>query len=202
MYWTRWGDAVREAGFKPNELNKAYSEPFLIEKFVALTRELGRIPVSGDLRIKARKDKDFPGHTTWHRLGSKQKLLSKVREYCQENKVYEDILLLCGDVTEPNDLLVVSNHPTNEIVGYVYLLKHGSRREYKIGKTFNPLRREGEIGLQLPEKIEPIHYIKTDDPSGIENYWHNRFAEKRKEGEWFTLSPTDIQAFKKWKRII
>lgn len=86
-------------------------------------------------------------------------------------------------------------------VGYVYLIKHGSRREYKIGKTVNPLRREGEIALQLPEKLEPIHYIQTDDPSGIETYWHTRFCDKRKQGEWFALSPEDIRIFKKWKRI-
>ena len=87
-------------------------------------------------------------------------------------------------------------------MGYVYLLKHGSRREYKIGRTNNRLRREGEIGVELPEKIEPIHVIETDDPAGIEAYWHRRFAEKRGEGEWFDLSPDDIKAFKRWKRIV
>lgn len=86
-------------------------------------------------------------------------------------------------------------------IGYVYLLKHGSRREYKIGRTNNPIRREGEVGIQLPEKLSPIHYIKTDDPAGVERYWHDRFAAKRKEGEWFVLSAEDIRAFKRWKRI-
>jgi hypothetical protein len=85
--------------------------------------------------------------------------------------------------------------------GYVYLLKHGSRREYKVGRTNNPLRREGELGVQLPEKLQPIHYIETDDPAGVENYWHSRFANKRKEGEWFALTPTDVRAFKRWRRI-
>jgi hypothetical protein len=85
--------------------------------------------------------------------------------------------------------------------GYVYLLKHGSRREYKIGRTNNPLRREGEVGIQLPEKLQPVHYIKTDDPAGVESYWHKRFASKRKEGEWFALSAQDVRAFKRWKRI-
>jgi len=82
-----------------------------------------------------------------------------------------------------------------------YLLKHGSRREYKIGRTNNPLRREGEIGIQLPEKLQPLHYIKTDDPVGVEAYWHMRFASKRKEGEWFALSAQDVRAFNRWKRI-
>jgi hypothetical protein len=90
---------------------------------------------------------------------------------------------------------------TAPVVGYAYLLKHGSRREYKIGRTNNPLRREGEIGIQLPEKLKPVHYIETDDPAGIENYWHARFASKRKEGEWFVLTAEDVRAFKRWKRI-
>ncbi len=86
-------------------------------------------------------------------------------------------------------------------VGYVNLLKHGSRREYKLGRTDNPLRREGEVGVELPEKIQPIHYIETDDPAGVENYWHRRFACKRKNGEWFELTAEDVRAFKRWKRI-
>ena len=86
-------------------------------------------------------------------------------------------------------------------MGYVYLMKHGSRREYKIGRTINPVRREGEMGIQLPEKLQPVHYIKTDDPAGVESYWHSRFAAKRKEGEWFALTAQDVRAFKRWKRI-
>jgi hypothetical protein len=86
-------------------------------------------------------------------------------------------------------------------VGYVYLLKHGTRREYKIGRTNNALRREGELGIQLPEKLQPVHYIKTDDPAGVESYWHTRFARKRKEGEWFALTAHDVRALKRWRRI-
>lgn len=86
-------------------------------------------------------------------------------------------------------------------VGYVYLLRHGTRREYKIGRTDNPLRREGEVGIELPDKLQPVHYIETDDPAGVESYWHRRFVGKRKQGEWFVLTPEDVRAFKRWKRI-
>ena len=96
---------------------------------------------------------------------------------------------------------VVETEDATIAVGYVYMLKHGTRREYKIGRTNNPLRREGELGIQLPEKCQPIHYVQTDDPEGVEAYWHRRLANKRKEGEWFALTPQDVRAFKRWRRI-
>jgi hypothetical protein len=86
-------------------------------------------------------------------------------------------------------------------VGYVYLVRHGTRNEYKIGRTNNPLRREGEIRTELPEQLTPIHKITTDDPAGIEQYWHARFQGKRKNGEWFALDAEDVKAFKRWRRI-
>jgi len=46
-----------------------------------------------------------------------------------------------------------------------------------------------------------IHSIKTDDPSGVETYWHKRFDTKRLNGEWFDLNSADIKAFKRWQRI-
>jgi hypothetical protein len=62
-------------------------------------------------------------------------------------------------------------------------------------------RKERCVGIQLSEKLQPVHYIKTDDPVGIENYWHSRFAGQRKEGEWFALTAEDVRAFKRWKRV-
>lgn len=82
-------------------------------------------------------------------------------------------------------------------MGYVYLMKSG--RYYKLGLSNAPGRREYELAIQLPEKLATVHLIRTDDPVGIEAYWHKRFELKHKGGEWFDLASADIAAFKRRK---
>ena len=74
-----------------------------------------------------------------------------------------------------------------------------SGRFCKIGMSNSVGRRLYEIALQLPEKASTVHSIRTDDPVGIEAYWHKRFQAKRKNGEWFNLDASDIAAFKRRK---
>src|SRR5882757_4789522 len=70
-FWTRWGDAVREAGFEPNRMSEAYSEDHLLAKLATLTRHLGRVPIQGDLLNAARRDPTLPSEKSFRRLGSK-----------------------------------------------------------------------------------------------------------------------------------
>jgi hypothetical protein len=96
--WPRWGDAVREAGFQPHQLQTAYSEAVLIEKFISLTRELGRFPVATEIKIKARSDDSFPWHNTFARFGSKRQFAAKILDYCKGRSGYDDIITLCAPI--------------------------------------------------------------------------------------------------------
>jgi hypothetical protein len=60
-------------------------------------------------------------------------------------------------------------------------------------------RRRDQLSIQLPEDLELVHAISTDDAYGIEDYWHRRFAAKNTKGEWFALSREDVEAFKQRK---
>jgi len=199
--WLRWGDAIREAGFQGNSLSRAFSQELLIRKYIELIRELGRFPIEGDLVHKRMADKSFPNRDAYARLGRKPERAARILEYCRSHEGCKDVVPLCEVVVSSSAADLDEVTLDGPSVGYVYLLKHGARREYKIGRTNNVLRREGEIAIQLPEKVQPIHVIKTDDSAGIESYWHSRFADKRKEGEWFALTSDDVRAFKRWKRI-
>jgi hypothetical protein len=45
--WARWGDAVREAGFAPNQMNQPYGQELLIQTLIGLVQELGRFRAVG-----------------------------------------------------------------------------------------------------------------------------------------------------------
>lgn len=196
-HWVRWSDAVREAGFEPNKLRVAYDENLLIEKFISVMREVGRFPVVAELRMKGRTDPSLPDEKTYKRFGSKQQFAAKILEYCRGRAEYEDITAICTRMTDSHYTLAEKEIRPEETVGFVYLIKAG--RHYKIGRSNSVGRREYELAIQLPDKAATVHTIRTDDPTGIEAYWHKRFESKRKNGEWFELGAEDIAAFRRRK---
>jgi hypothetical protein len=198
-YWVRWGDVVREAGFEANRLQSAYDDETLIAQLISFMRELGHFPVKNELRLKTREDPRFPNDKTFARLGGGlgYQLAARVSSYCANRAGYEDVLNLCAKVSAPQNLGSESDITQDENFGFVYLMKSG--RYYKIGRSNAVGRREYELGIQLPERVKVIHRIRTDDPVGIEGYWHKRFEAKRKNGEWFELDTSDVNVFTRRK---
>ena len=199
--WLRWGDALAEAGYAPNQLQTKVSDEVLIEKYIGLVKELGRVPVEGEIRRKSRNDQSFPSHTVFKRFGGKEKLVDAVAAYCRKTSGFEDVLALCVERSKALPPLAANREREQKIATeFVYLMKSGPH--YKIGRTNSLGRRGSELAIKIPIPPTTIHSIETDDPIGVEAYWHRRFAEKRGEGEWFALSPEDVKAFKRWKRIV
>jgi len=190
----------REAGFEPNCLQPAYEDAYLFEKLVALTREHGRFPTHREVLTKTYNDDDFPSPTAFRRLGDKKTLITKLVGYCTAHPRHADV----GALLKPLVSHVGKSHrrspPKRHEYGFVYLVE-GHPGEYKIGRTNLVDRRLAQLGAKAAVEPRLVHEIKTDDPSGVEAYWHRRYRDKRMRGEWFRLSASEVKVFKRWRRI-
>jgi Meiotically up-regulated gene 113 len=192
VYWRAWGEVLLEAGFEPNKFQEKLSSDEVLKKFLEAIRHFGRIPAEVDLRMYAKSHSDFVSHSTFNNhFGSKAGLIEALREFVERTPGNDDVLALLPEQrSEPTRAQTRAD-------GSVYLLKSGAH--YKIGRSDEIEKRVKQITVALPESVVLIHAIQTDDPPGIEAYWHRRFAEKRANGEWFKLSVDDIRAFKRRK---
>ncbi len=200
IHWARWSDAVTEAGFALSNLNAAFEEEHILAEYAHFVREIGRLPVEAEIRLRRKSDPTFPSHNTFRRLGPRRELMAKVAEYCRGRADLDDVASLClAEVAALNEKQETPASRDGDAVefGFVYLVRSGGH--YKIGKTNAVGRRERELAIQLPEKSTTVHTIRTDDPVGIEAYWHRRFADRRRNGEWFELTVADAAAFRRRK---
>lgn len=148
------------------------------------------------MRLKALHDPTFPSAATFRCFGGQRELASRLRDYCLA-KGNGDVATLCDAVARQPSKPSTDAPRRQVLLGFVYLIKSG--RFYKIGHSNAVGRRERELDIALPEAVRLVHSIKTDDPPGIEDYWHRRFADRRKKGEWFELSAADVTAFRRRK---
>jgi len=201
-FWSRWSDAVEEAGFTANQLQGKNDRQASLRKIAELTRRLGKFPTAPEMRLERMSDLAFPNTTTMlrgsDRSGSRSSLIQELTELCTTEQLFQDILPILKEtatISRPSPEAQELN--TKVQLGYVYLILSGKR--YKIGYSKAALNRASVVSNLSPEGGEIIHLIRTDDMRGIEAYWHNRFAEKRGNGEWFALSAADVAAFKRRK---
>lgn len=80
--------------------------------------------------------------------------------------------------------------------GYVYLIREMNEGHFKIGLTSNPEDRLNHFSVKLPFKVEHTCLIETGDMYTLEAQLHDRFADKRVDGEWFALEPEDVAYIK------
>lgn len=194
-YWARWGDALIEAGFEPNAWTGKSEASTLLAGVITACRHFGRFPTNSEIAILRASDPSIPApRVIKSNLGGRNELIATLHKHIGLNPEYADVLAMLPQVTAPNP-----KRPKNAKVadGHVYLIKSGEF--YKVGRSDELERRVKEIRIALPDTATLVHAITTDDPSGIEAYWHRRFADRRANGEWFKLSPDDLKAFMRRK---
>jgi Meiotically up-regulated gene 113 len=200
IYWATWGDALREAGYEPNALDQRRGEDERLTEAASMVRRLGKVPTENELRLASRDDPTLPSRNAIRALGGRDQVAAKLRQLAQSDSSYTDLLELLPEAatTESDGIPVRPMSPA--VTGQVYLARMG--KHHKIGRTGAVGRRMYELAIQLPEALSLVHVLETDDPEGIERYWHQRFASKRTNGEWFLLTREDILAFKRRGRFM
>lgn len=193
VYWARWGDALLEAGFAATPFyQEAITDEVLLERLVEIVRHYRKFPTEAEMMLFRRDEQSFPTHKTFRdRFGGTAGMTRALSDFTQGKPDLADVHQIVASGSEPDP----ESHSYEE--GLVYLIKSGVH--HKIGRSSEIERRLKEIRIALPEAATLIHAIRTDDPAGIEIYWHRRFADRRANGEWFKLTNADIAAFKRRK---
>lgn len=198
LWFSGWNDLLREAGLETNEFSTSrVPDEGVIKAFAGLAKKLDRWPTQDDCIREKKRDKAFPGVEVVGRLRRSGKLREALENYASSDEGYKRVRELAA--LQPRDKSAEETaSDTARVQGFVYMLRNG--RRYKVGHTNSPVRRFREVRLELPEETLQVHTIETDDPRGIEEYWHRRFAKRRiRDTEWFELAADDIRAFKRRK---
>jgi Meiotically up-regulated gene 113 len=192
-FWAKWSDAVRDAGLTPQERNKPIQKEMIFEYLAEIVNHYQREPTRAEFDMHRNISTKLPWYQTLIEIfGSKASMFTEFRIWLETRKDLSSTKALL-----PNEIRSQTIVPQNQSAGYVYLLKSGNN--FKIGRGENLEKRVKQIKVALPDRTELVHAIRTDDPSGIEAYWHRRFDAKRANGEWFKLSSVDVTAFKRRK---
>lgn len=190
VLWARWSDALEEAGQTANRMQAKLDSAALLELLANEVRRIGRMPTHAELRMQRANDGALPHPEVFGRhFGGQNGVIEALVEFCRKQD-YADVLAVL-----PQTDLAPQRSPLK--LGHVYLMQSG--QHYKIGRTDTLERRFKEITVAMPDQVTIEHTISTDDPPGIEAYWHRRFADRRVNGEWFKLSREDVSAFRRRK---
>ena len=195
LHWARWGDALAEAGFAPNEWQARLDPDAILESFAVTCRRLAHIPTTAEMDMRRRTEPDVPSTKTLRaHFGGQAEALDRLRQWVAERPAFADVAAILGSA-RPRAITAAPRRAAAPSDGFVYLIRSGPH--HKIGRGSELERRVKQIRVALPDAAVLEHSIRTDDPAGIEAYWHRRFADRRANGEWFKLTPADVAAVKR-----
>ncbi|WP_321858284.1 GIY-YIG nuclease family protein [Burkholderia cenocepacia] len=198
VWFHGWNPLLEEIGLPTKQFATLRITDETITAAVAeLIVRLNRWPTEDELIREKKLNATFPNVAVIRRVKKSGRLWEMLRNYYPEDGTYAIVRSIGASHADKAGTPATDELDAKaRVIGYVYLLRSGKR--YKIGFTNSPVRRFREVRIELPEETVQVHTIATDDPKGIEAYWHNRFAEKRvRNSEWFELSADDVRAFKR-----
>jgi hypothetical protein len=197
-YWTGYSSLVKEAGFEAKQFSiQKLPDENVLAGLAEIALKVGRMPTIAEMR-KARQEGTLAfSPDVVERFGAKADQEAALKAFCKDKTEYSALVARLNSAVLEDKVEEAGVLDAADMSGFVYLMRSG--KHYKIGKTNHVGRRHYDLAIQLPEKLQVVHEISTDDPVGIEGYWHRRFADKRLNGEWFNLPVADVAAFKRRK---
>lgn len=150
-FWARWSDALREAGFAPNQLSVVYAKTELLEKYARLAQELGRLPTANDLRLKAKKDEAIELLSNLPLVPVEPEIAEIVRAYIQHKVMPDDPV---GDALH---LALASFHKCD------FLLTWNCRHLANANKFSHIRRVNAMLGLYIPLLVTPLELLGGRD---------------------------------------
>ena len=197
-HWATWNEALTAAGIATTSFGRPRTEETaVLEAIAQLIQRSKKWPTENEFSLQRRRDSSFPGLWIIRPLRQSGSLALQLQAYCAARPDLAEAAKIAADQTKSGSGKA-SPLGRAPVQGYVYMMRSG--RRYKIGKTTSLSRRHREVSLDLPDETKLVHSIETDDPSGIEAYWHRRFESKRvRKTEFFTLDASDVAAFKRRK---
>lgn len=85
------------------------------------------------------------------------------------------------------------------MIGKLYLLEANGL--YKIGITTSSVaKRVASLQTGNPYLIRKVFSKACGNYREMEKYFHRRYKSKRLMGEWFALTPMDVEAIKNCKK--
>lgn len=136
--------------------------------------------------------------TTTNTLESLESQLRKVNELDRKIKQNEELLreIEVGKTRLAEERAELHQLRIQTAYGFVYLIHNATQSTYKIGKSKDPVKRLSQLRTSSPDEIAIVCTIETSDMDRLEGELHQHFADKHIRGEWFRLTPSDVEYIK------
>ncbi len=86
-----------------------------------------------------------------------------------------------------------SAYPNANVPGWIYIVRYGKERVYKIGSTRKtPEKQLLKLQRGTPTELHLTHQIRSDNAGMAEYYVSRTFRQERIKNDWFALSDDSL----------